>query len=87
MYVSDKQEAYLAAVTIQRCWVAGRPRRLRRLGVTVAATTVQAVWRGFAARRSAALERAERVSRERDLRTYEVCCVFLSEKIWARWPV
>lgn len=58
MYVSEKQRAHLAAVTIQRWWVAGAGERLRRLVQSTAATAVQAAWRGRAAREAVRAERA-----------------------------
>ena len=72
MYVSEKQRAHLAAVTIQRWWAAGAEERLRRLGQATAATAVQAAWRGRAAREAARVERAERAEREKQRRDSEV---------------
>ena len=83
MYVSERQRAHLAAVTIQRWWAAGADERLRRLGLATAATAVQAAWRGRAAREAVRSERAELVERaesERERRTSEVCSRVISCK-------
>lgn len=72
MYVSEKQQAHLAAVTIQQWWAAGAEERLRKLGQATAATAVQAAWRGRAAREVVRAERAEQAERERERQASEV---------------
>lgn len=75
VFVSEKQQARLAAVTIQRWWAAGAEERLKKLGRSMAATAVQAAWRGRAARevvRAERAERTERAQRETERRMSEV---------------
>lgn len=72
MYVSEKQQAHLAAVAIQRWWGVVGAERLRRLGASAAATVVQAAWRGRAGRAAAAVERAEQAALEEEQRIGEV---------------
>lgn len=50
VFVSEKQRAHLAAVTIQRWWARAGSERLRWLGAEAAATLLQATWRGRAGR-------------------------------------
>lgn len=67
--MSEKQQAHLAAVTIQHWWASAGAERLRRLGEGAAAAVVQAAWRGRAARAVVAVKRAER---EEERRVIEV---------------
>lgn len=72
IFVSEKQQARLAAVTIQRWWTAGAEERLKKLGRSMTATMVQAAWRGRAAREAVKAERAEQAERAMARRMSEV---------------